>query len=254
MTEPISVPAEPAKTPSQLAAEYFGALHAECETVSAQSLAEPQLSAVAASFAFVNELKAWCEVLESRREVELLKVAALEYEFALLALTQGHYRNAFKSLRLVLELTLQAVLLSSNELKLREWLENRVDTSWSAIIDEKEGVFSPRFAKGFFRHLEVHVKHYAGMAVLLYRECSESVHGNMPKHITLPPNLGFDVEVFGLWHGKANLLALVANFCLVLRYFEDLSSDDRRKLSSFVATRLGHIAEIKHELDELAAI
>jgi hypothetical protein len=151
----------------------------------------------------------------------------------------------------VLELTLQGVFLSSNELNLREWLESRVDTSWSAIIDDKQGVFSSRFANGFFHGLEKHVKHYAGMAVLLYRECSECVHGNMPKHISLPPKLGFDQQVFDLWHGKAKILFLVTNFCLVVRYFDDLTTSDRTKLHAILTVRLAHIAEVKQELDKI---
>lgn len=244
-------PLEPQKTASELAADYFGALESECATVSKLSLTEPNLTSVATSHAFTAELQQWCEVLVFRREVELLKVAALEYEFGLLALVQGHYRNAFKSLRLVLELTLQAVHLSSNELALREWLTNRVDTSWSAITDEAKGVFSPRFAKGFFLGLEKHVKHNGGMAVLLYRECSECVHGNIPKHISIPAKLGFEQKVFDLWHAKARILFLIAHFSLVLRYFDDLTIDDRKALKVTLLARLSHLPEVTQELEAL---
>jgi hypothetical protein len=79
-----SAPSTP-KTASEIAADYFANLHSECDKVSAQSLAEPNLARVAASHAFSTELKVWCEVLECRREVELLNVASLEYEFGLLA-------------------------------------------------------------------------------------------------------------------------------------------------------------------------
>ena len=55
---------------------------------------------VARSHQFVQEIELWVSALGSRRENTLLRVAAYEYQFALLALAQGHYRQAFKGLRL----------------------------------------------------------------------------------------------------------------------------------------------------------
>ena len=99
---------------------YFKELQKKCDEILSASLTAPNDTLMASSRQFSLELGAWQQVLGKRREAELLRVAALEYEFALLALAQGHYRHAFKSLRLVLELCLQAVLLSSNEVGLRE--------------------------------------------------------------------------------------------------------------------------------------
>ena len=229
-----------AKTPSEIAAEYFGQFHSQCEGVFKQSLAEPNLAKIATSHRFAPELALWCALIGEKREVELFRVAEHEYEYSLLALAQGHYRHAFKSLRLVLELTLQAVYLSANELRLREWFSNRVDTSWSAIVDEKDGVFSPRFAKGFFPSFKDHVAHYGGMAVLLYRECSECVHGNMPQHIPLPSAIAFEQKTFDLWHSKAEILRLVAHSAIALRYFDDLTAEARGKL----APCLGHLTQV----------
>jgi len=73
------------------------------------------------------------------------------------ALAQGHYRHAFKGLSLVLELCLQAVALSANELCLREWPDNRRDTVWGVIVDDANGVFSKQFAHAFFPSLALHV-------------------------------------------------------------------------------------------------
>jgi hypothetical protein len=205
-----------------------------------QSLTESNLTKIAASHRFAQELALWCDLIGDKRELELFQVAGHEYEYSLLALAQGHYRHAFKSLRLVLELILQAVYLSSNELRLREWFSNRVDTSWSAIVDKNEGVFSVRFSKGFFPPFENHAAHYGGMAVLLYRECSECVHGNVPQHIPLPTTIIFDQKTFDLWHSKAETLRLVAHSALALRYFDDMTADKRVKLGSC----LGHLVKV----------
>ena len=233
-----------AKTPSEIAAEYFGQFHTQCERVLTTSLAEPNLTKIAVSHQFAPELLLWCSLIGDRREMDLSRVAVHEYEYSLLALAQGHYRHAFKGLRLVLELTLQAVYLSANELRLREWLSNRVDTSWGAIVDEKEGVFSPRFVKGFLPSFSDRAAHYGGLAVLLYRECSECVHGNIPKHIPLPKSIVFEQATFDLWHRKAETLRLVVHSALALRYFNDLNAGTRAKLVSLL-NHLATVNEIK---------
>ena len=228
--------------------QYFDQLHIKCGDIVSSSMDGNNLDKIATSYQFATELEDWCKVLCNRTEVELLKVATMEYSFALLALIQGHYRHSFKSLRLVLELTLQAVHLSSNELCLREWIDNRKDTIWSSIISNEDGVFSTRFAQAFFPSLTRHVQHYQGLATSIYRECSECVHGNMPKHILLPSSLEFNQEVLSLWHAKAEIVALISHFALSLRYLKDLSEKDILNLEPFLTDRLGHLEDIRQLL------
>ncbi|MCE0499194.1 MAG: hypothetical protein LV481_14735 [Methylacidiphilales bacterium] len=246
--DPPNNPSGDAKSPSELAAEYFGTLHSQCEAAFKQSLSEPNLTKIAASHRFASELALWQALIGNRREGELFQVAEHEFEYSILALIQGHYRHAFKSLRLVLELTLQAIYLSGNEIKLREWLSNRIDTSWGAIIDKQEGIFSERFCKAFFPSLKDHILHYGGMAVLLYRECSECVHGKTPELIPLPQTITFDLGTFDLWQRKAEILRLVAHFALTLRYFNDLPLADQRKLGPCLPN-LPQITEIQAALN-----
>jgi len=225
--------------------KYFNQLHEKCGQILTSSMAGSNLEIVAGSHQFAYELQGWCNILDQRTEVELLKVAAMEYELALLALAQGHYRHSFKALRLVLELTLQAVYLSASEICLREWLDSRIDTIWSLIVDENNGVFSVRFAKAFFPDLITHVKHHQGLAISIYRECSECVHGNIPKHIPLPSSLDFNQEVFTLWHSKAEVVALILHFALSMRYLPDLSEKDIIEVEPFLTDHLGHLKEIR---------
>jgi len=228
--------------------QYVDQLHAKCGNILATSMAGPNVEIVANSHQFAYELGDWCKILEHRIEVELLKIAAMEYELALLALIQGHYRHSFKALRLVLELTLQAVYLSANEICLREWLDNRIDTNWSSIVDEKNGLFSERFAKAFFPDIIKHIQHYRGLASAIYRECSECVHGNIPKHIPLPTSLDFNQEVFELWHSKADVVALILHFALSIRYLPELLEKDILDVEPFLSDRLGHLEEIRQLL------
>lgn len=246
MTEDQAAPSKVSSSPDIKA--YLQQLLTKTASILESSMTASNSVKIASSHIFGGEMEAWCKVLSQRREVELLKVAALEYEFALLALTQGYYRHAFKGLRLVLELILQAIYLSANELLLREWIDNRVDTNWSAIAEKDEGVFSQRFAKAFFPELTTHVQHYRELAVALYRECSECVHGNTPKCIPLPTGLDFNQDVFDLWHSKASNVVLIAHFVLALRYLLELSETDVAHLETFLSDRLGHLEEVRKHL------
>jgi hypothetical protein len=228
--------------------KYFNQLHWKCGEILNQSTAEKNSELIAKSHQFAFELESWCKSIGQRTEVELFKIATMEYEYALLALTQGHYRHSFKALRLVLELTLQAVYLSANEICLREWLDNRIDTIWNSIIDEDNGVFSIRFSKAFFPDLAPHVLNYRGLAILIYRECSECVHGNIPRHVPLPSSLDFNQEVFELWHSKADIVAMTLHFALSLRYLSDFSEKERIEIEPILTDRLGHLVEIRRIL------
>lgn len=248
MEAKLTVDAAPSKPQSFDIQAYFRELQKKCDEILATSVEDANAGLMASSRQFCLELGAWHLVIGSRRESELLRIAALEYDFALLALAQGHYRHAFKGLRLVLELCLQAVTLSANELCLREWLDNRRDTIWSVIVDDENGVFSKQFAQGFFPDLALHVQHYRGLATSVYRECSECVHGNIPKHVPLPASLSFDKEVFTLWHSKAAIVARIVHFSLCLRYLTDLSDAEVASLEPSLSDRLGHVAEIRSRL------
>lgn len=228
--------------------QYIAQLHKRCGQILTVSMTGANLGVVAGSHQFTYELSAWCKILENRTESELIKVATMEYELSLLALTQGHYRHSFKALRLVLEVSLQAVHLSVNEICLREWLDNSVDTFWSSIVNEDQGIFSARFTKAFFPELLKHVQHYRSLAITVYRECSECVHGNMPKYIPLPTSLDFNQDVFDLWHSKAEVVALIIHFALSIRYLSDLSERDIAVIEPFLTDRLGHIEEVRRLL------
>lgn len=224
---------------------HFDGLHKKCGEILTQSLTGDNAALIAKGRFFTGELDVWRDVLSSRTESELLRVATLEYEFALLSLAQGHYRQAFKGLRLVLELTLQCVYLSAKEVTLREWMQNQQDTVWGAIVENENGIFSRRFTNAFFPKLSGHALHYQTLASQIYRECSECVHGNTPKHIPLPALLDFDQAVFSLWFDKADCVALVTHYALSLRYLHDLPKNDKLKLEVPLTNRIGHIKEVR---------
>lgn len=232
--------------------KYYRALHTRCGEILEESIAAENGQKVARSHQFFRELELWCHELSSRSEAELLRTATYEYQFGLLALCQGNYRQAFKSLRLVLELALQSTHLSANELELREWLANRKDTVWATITNAENGIFSARFARAFFPEVEGHISYHLSMAQQVYRECSECVHGNMPKHIPLPEALNFSQESFDLWHAKAHVVALVGHFALCMRNLLTLKQPLRDELETVLLDRVGHIQEIRVKIGGVA--
>lgn len=225
--------------------QIYKRLHDASGEIVLASLQAQYASLMAESHAFLPELERWAEVIKPNKEQHLFIVAAQEYQYALLALAQGLYRQAFKGLRLVLELCLQAIYLSAHKVELEEWLTNRKDTVWGAVVDENNGVLSIRFANAFFPDLKEDVRHHRGLAEQLYRECSECVHGNMQKHIPLPTSLTFSAESFELWHRKAAGVSLVIEFALSIRYLRDMPAEQMKTLEHDLLDRLGHVAAIR---------
>jgi hypothetical protein len=226
--------------------ELFRAMTAQSHAIMEESLSCPKRAVLQAeSYHFLCELEQWVQTIESRPEALLVSRAAREYQFALLSLVQGHYGQAFKSLRLVLELILQTIHLSAHTLDLHEWLTGRKDTIWSALVSQ-DGVLSKRYADAFSPELREHVAHFQGLAQQLYRECSEAVHGNMQKHLAMPETLQFDSVTFTLWHEKSNVVGMTTTFALAMRYLWQISITDTRELENAVMSRLGHISAIRH--------
>jgi hypothetical protein len=220
-------------------------LHLKCGTVLTATLQPKYAAMLGESHQFVGDLDSWVSVIGERQERILLELAAQEYLLSLLAACQGQYRNAFKGLRLSLELCLQGTYLSSNLILLAEWLGGVKDTNWSELNDNDRGLFSVRSSRAFFPELEPNVAHFATLARTLYRELSECIHGNVPIRIPLPSQLAFDEPSLLLWHDKARTLRLVVLFVLCLRYLKSVSHRNLPQVEPCVMDQLGHIAAIR---------
>jgi hypothetical protein len=228
---------------------HYRSMQESCRQILEETLKSPHKELLASSHLFVSDLSNWNRILKKRPEQYLISTATTEYQHALLAVAQGQYRQAFKSLRLVLELSIQAIYLSVHILELQEWLDGFRDTNWSTLVDENQSsaVLTPRYARVFFAELEADMPHYRAMAKNLYRECSECVHGNVPKHISLPEadKLEFDDQSLKLWCTKADTVALLVSFLLTLRYTKEFSEKEISEISEIVLERLGHLSSIR---------
>ena len=93
----------PATPPPATPEDVIKRLHDRCGEAIGKSFAHAA-GKIARSYTFVSDLEGWAKALDGRREAVLYNTATQEYTISLLNLCEGQYRNAFKGLRLVLEL------------------------------------------------------------------------------------------------------------------------------------------------------
>lgn len=220
--------------------DYYKQLHEMSNIVLKESFSDAHADAMAKSHAFIDDLALWIDELEGRQEVLALQSALREYQFALLALSAGHYRAAFTALRLALEISFAAVQWSANERELREWLRGERDSNWTALIDKENGVLSKKFIRLFSEGLAEEASQYLYSAIAVYRECSEYVHGNAHTHRSIPEKLVFDNASFETWQSKASVVRLTISFSLAARYLSDFDTAKRSRLESVLMDHLGH--------------
>lgn len=195
--------------------------------------------------ASLADFELWADVLRARPEAQVLRTAVREYQFALLALVQGFYRHAFMALRLFLELSVQAVNLSASELQLRLWLSGTRDLNWNEMTAEDKGIFSVDFVRAFCPELADEARHHRSLALKLYRECSEYVHGNPDSQATLPNTMEFSEDVFRAWHLKSESAHLVIHFILAMRYLSSLTTEERNRLENVLIGELGNVKGVR---------
>lgn len=231
---------------------FFQALQGACGKVLDETFERDVENQQSVSFAFVADLERWLSVLAARPETKLLEGGIREYQFALLALAQGQYRQAFMALRLFFELSLCAILFSANELHLRTWLKGVRDLNWAAIVDKDAGVLSTTFLHVFFEEVSGYASQYRAIAETVYRECSEFVHGNANTQGALPADVRYSASAFKAWHEKAKNMRLVLSFALCARYLKFLDAASMTKLEGFIGDQLGHVAAIREFFDRQA--
>jgi hypothetical protein len=241
MTDAATPRTQAARTPKTIVLE----LNERCTSTVTHATAAEFEPLIGQSYVFLTDLEAWTHVLGSRPEASLLQTASHEYAVSLLNSCQGQYRNAFKSLRLVMELCLQSVFLSADLVALGEWLRNDADTIWASLLDGDRALFSKRFCLAFAPPLVEHTSHFREIARTVYRELSECIHGNVPEKIPLPLSLGFDEATFRLWHEKAKIVRLASVFSLSMRYLGSLTPDERKCVEAGVIDQLGHIEALR---------
>jgi hypothetical protein len=224
--------------------DYYRDLYAKSGEVLAASFTEGA-NLQCESHSFVLDFGKWIDVLTQRPEVVLFRTALREYQFALLAVALGYYRQAFMGLRMFLEHSLAGIQFSATELELRIWLRGERNIVWESLVEPENGVFSVRFAKAFCDTLSDYSPEYASIARKLYHECSEYVHGNPNTSACLPDHLEYCDDIFLDWHEKARSTRLVITYALALRYLSSLNAPQLAALESETNDVLGHIPAVR---------
>lgn len=194
---------------------------------------------------FIDDLETMKEVIATRPEAKILSLATREYQLALYALASSNYRHAFVSLRLFFELSLSTILFSSSEIKLRQWLSNRSDIIWAALIDEEDGVYAKSFVEAFQPELASSTKQYRSLAQKVYRECSEHVHGNFHTHPIDVSSIDFKVDTFLTWTNLADSVRACFIFAYTARFLDSLSKDQRNQLEHIILDELGSLPPVQ---------
>lgn len=226
--------------------EIYKSLNYNCQEILLKSFSEDSEGLQSKSHSFLADLQNWIEIINNRPEADIVKNAQLEYQYSLLAIVQGQYRQAYMALRLFLEQTLAAVYFSTNEFQLRLWKQGNRDIHWAEIVDTEKGIFSKQFVEAFFPPLVEEKAVFLQMAKNIYRECSEFTHGNYHTHTALNKGLTFSQEIFEDWHEKAENARMVISYVLSIRYFEMLELQQKQEVvEGSVMDYLGHLSSVQ---------
>jgi len=206
---------------------------------------EEQRSLLTAAHNYLLDFDSLKIAISERPEVAVFDAAVREYQFALYALVSGHYRHAFSGLRLFFELILASIQFSAHEIDYRMWATDSKDINWSALKSPDSGIFSANFIRAFNPDFCSFSKQYLAIAEIVYRECSEFVHGNASTHLVLPFDIAFQKEIFNMWHQKAATMRLVVIFCYSARYLNYISNETKDGLEHVIVESLGNLAPVQ---------
>ncbi len=183
-----------------------------------------------------SDLLTWSNILETQRNgMKVLENVAYELQFSAFLASSGLYRQAFASLRLVLELALSGILFSSDEFYFRKWKQGLADISWKRIIDQDIGIFSDTWLRAF-SDLEPDEKGkkenetIAKLARDTYRKLSGYIHGGNYTWETHQSHIKFNQDEFNSWKQLCDNTSRIILYSLVIRFSQDLSPENLREV------------------------
>ena len=125
------------------------------------------------------------------------------------------------------------------------WAKDSKDINWNLLKDAQTGVFSVNFIRAFNPDFSDSAKQYSAIAEVVYRECSEFVHGNASTHATLPLDITFQKEAFFNWHDKAATMRLAIMFAFSARYLNYITKDARDRMEPIITDLLGNLPPVQ---------
>jgi hypothetical protein len=197
------------------------------------------------SYSLINDFNILNKIINERYESSIFKNAIKEYQYALSALTIGHYRHAYVGLRLFFELALATIYYSSYEKEYRLWVKNKTDIRWQLLIHEDNGIFSEPFITAFNEDALEFKKEYSTITSKVYRECSEYVHGNYYTHTNLPLDIKFSPDIVCSWCETADTMHLCILYAFYIRYANTLDNTSENELKEIILTYFHHEKSIR---------
>lgn len=187
------------------------------------SLSEENLLAIGECHTFGNDYDIWLKALANNYELTIYQAALDEYHCALLFLVSGLYRQAYDSIRFCLEQTLFGLFLSVNELQFKLWERSKRDLYWSEIVNLDTGIYSQSFVASYSPEFSDIAGELCKIALQLYRELSEYIHGN-PRALKLLSNRSYNFceSCFSDIVLKINSMKYLINMTFFIRYKEQL--------------------------------
>lgn len=221
-------------------------LNGKLHNVIEDTLINDNMKIHAISHQFIVDFEKWINQLSNNDEVILYRSALIEYQYSLLFVAQGLYRQAFNSLRFCLEHTLFGIYLSTSELNFRRWKSGNFDVYWSMITDENQGIFSKLFIDVFNAEFSDRSTELRELAKLVYRECSEFTHGNYKAALMISEAIKFDNSLYNLWQDKADSVRYLITVIFFIRYYEKIQSNDIAiELESSIVEYIGTLPQVQ---------
>jgi hypothetical protein len=197
------------------------------------------LTAFTIAHAAADDIEKLIAAVKDRPEAKLMRLAMRELQFAFMAASFAHYRHAYISTRLFMEMMLGAIHFSAFEIKLRKWMNNSQDIVWASLVDKDNGPFAKSFISAFSPDFANHGPQFHAIAEGVYRECSEYVHGNMSTHGSPDQPLKYDRVQLIEWTDRMRSVRLIILFTFIARYANFLSEAQLENLEPILLEELG---------------
>ena len=226
--------------------DYYKDIHGEFGKTIAKSLKDPE--PFGSVHTICSDLEKWLEILEPRPEVSIIPHISEQLKVSVYLNGIGCYRASFGALRLSLELAFGLAHFSTNRLELAEWQKGEIDLVWAKLIDEDSGVLSHRYCRAFFPELESFAREHRALAIKLYRELSEHVHGNMHTLNFGKASPKFNAELRDLFVDSVRIFSGLIMFVFCLRFANEIPSLELSELEETLMGHLGHVQPVRDKL------
>lgn len=206
-----------------MVANYYRELVAQRSRVTEEAIADADAFAKhVISHNAISDFEALAGTMPTEAQ-QIFVLGVREFQYALEAVTGGNYRHAHISLRLAFELWIASIRFSADLLKLKLWSAGTEDLLWSGLNDPDKGIFSHTFVNAFFPQLKTYRIQYLGLSNIVYRECSEYVHGNPHTHEPIDAARTYDRDKFLCFHERVETVRLCVLFGYCCRYLNELT-------------------------------